>query len=219
MGLIAKLMVKMVNQCRKPKGRFGRIVAKGMNKGSHAKMAAWSLNHISVKPEDIILDIGCGGGRNVKVLAKIALEGKVYGIDNSEISVKISKKVNKELIENGNIEIQYASVSSLPFNEDTFDLVTGYETYYFWPDLINDLKGIYKVLKPGGTLAWINEGYKCENEKYRKRNEKWAKIGNFEIHTPEQFEEFFKKAGFTEIEIFTEKNKGWIIVKGKKPNI
>ncbi|MCK4239743.1 MAG: class I SAM-dependent methyltransferase, partial [Candidatus Lokiarchaeota archaeon] len=141
------------------------------------------------------------------------------GIDNSETAVEISKKVNKELIENGNIEIQYASVSSLPFNEDTFDLVTGYETYYFWPDLINDLKGIYKVLKPGGTLAWINEGYKCKNEKHRKRNEKWAKIGNFEIHTPEQFEEFFKKAGFTEIEIFTEKNQGWIIMKGKKPNI
>lgn len=200
-------MIRMVNQCRKPKGRFGRIVAKGMNKGGHAKMATWSLNHISVKPEDIILDIGCGGGRNVNVLAKIAIEGKVYGIDNSEISVEISKKVNKELIENGNIETQYASVSSLPFNEDTFDLVTGYETYYFWPDLINDLKGIYKVLKPGRTLAWINEGYKCENEKHRKRNEKWAKIGNFEIHTPEQFEEFFKKAGLLKLRFLQRKIK------------
>ncbi|MCK4239697.1 MAG: class I SAM-dependent methyltransferase [Candidatus Lokiarchaeota archaeon] len=209
-------MTKMLNQCRKPKGRFGRIMAKGMNKGPHAKMAVWSLNHISVKPNDIILDIGCGGGGNVNKLAKIAIEGKVYGIDNSEISVEISKKVNKELIENGNVEIQHASVSSLPFNENTFDLVTGYETYYFWPDLINDLKGIYKVLKPGGILALINEGYKSENEKYRKRNEKWAKIGNFEIHTPEQFKEFLTKAVFSEIEIFTEKNKGWIIVKGKK---
>ncbi len=209
-------MTKMLNQCRKPKGRFGRIMAKGMNKGAHAKMAVWSLNHVLVKPNDIILDIGCGGGGNVNKLAKIAIEGKVYGIDNSEISVEISKKVNKELIENGNVEIQHASVSSLPFNENTFDLVTGYETYYFWPDLINDLKGVYKVLKPGGILALINEGYISENEKYRKRNEKWAKIGNFEIHTPEQFKEFLTKAVFSEIEIFTEKNKGWIIVKGKK---
>lgn len=219
MGLIEKLMVKMVNQVRKPNGTIGRIIAKGMNKGAHARMAAWSLTYIQVRPDDIILDIGCGGGRNVYFFAKIAIKGKVYGIDYSETAVEISKKVNKKFIEKCNVEIQYASVSSLPFDEDTFDLVTGYETYYFWPDLINDLKGIFKVIKPGGTLALINEAYKCENEKYRKKAEKWAKAGNFEIHTLEQFKEFFINAGYSEIEVFTVKNKGWVIVKGKKPKV
>ncbi|MFX1255089.1 MAG: class I SAM-dependent methyltransferase [Promethearchaeota archaeon] len=209
------LAKKMVDQVRKPKGRFGRLMARGMNRG-HAKMANWGLTHISINSTDIILDVGCGGGGNVHKFANIILEGKVYGIDYSEVSVEVSKKVNKKLIEGGRVKIHHASVSSLPFENNTFDLVTGFEAYYFWPDLITDLKEIYRVLKTEGTLLLVNEAYKCANEKFRRRNEKWAKLGNFEIHSSKEFEEFLEKAGYSEIEVFEEKDKGWLAIKGKK---
>ena len=209
----------MVDQVRKPKGKFGKIVAKSMNKGPHAKMGIWGLNNISINIDAIILDIGCGGGGNIDRLVKIAVDGKVYGIDYSETSIHISRRVNKENIEKGLVEIQLTSVSNLPFSKNTFDLVTAFESYYFWPDLINDLKGIYKILKVGGTLALINEGYKSENQKFRKRNEKWSTIGNFDIHTPDDFKEFLTKAGYSEIEIIEEIKKGWILAKGKKINV
>jgi SAM-dependent methyltransferase len=211
-------MNKMVDQVRKPKGKFGKIVAKSMNKGPHAKMGIWGLNNISINIDAIILDIGCGGGGNIDRLVKIAVDGKVYGIDYSETSIHISRRVNKENIEKGLVEIQLTSVSNLPFSKNTFDLVTAFESYYFWPDLINDLKGIYKILKVGCTLALINGGYKSENQKFKKRNEKWSKIGNFDIHTPDDFKEFLTKAGYSEIEIIEEVKKGWIIAKGKKIN-
>jgi hypothetical protein len=70
----------------------------------------------------------------------------------------------------------------------------------------------------GCTLALINGGYKSENQKFKKRNEKWSKIGNFDIHTPDDFKEFLTKAGYSEIEIIEEVKKGWIIAKGKKIN-
>ncbi len=209
----------MVDQVRKPKGKFGKIVAKSMNKGPHAKMGIWGLNNISINIDAIILDIGCGGGGNIDRLVKIAVDGKVYGIDYSETSIHISRRVNKENIEKGLVEIQLTSVSNLPFSKNTFDLVTAFESYYFWPDLINDLKGIYKILKVGGTLALINGGYKSENQKFKKRNEKWSKIGNFDIHTPDDFKEFLTKAGYSEIEIIEEIKKGWILAKGKKINV
>ena len=135
---------KLVIQCRKPRGIFGKWVAKGMNKG-HSELASWGVNYISINPEDIILDIGCGGGMNIYNFAHKISSGKVFGIDYSDVSVQMSKKLNKNFIESGIVEIQKASVSSLPFSENSFDLVTGFETYYFWPDLINDLKGILKV--------------------------------------------------------------------------
>ena len=50
--------------------------------------------------------------------------------------------------------------------------------------MINDLRSIFDVLKPGGTLFLVNEAYKCKNEKIRKRNEKRSKIGKFTINTP-----------------------------------
>ncbi|MHA1491479.1 MAG: class I SAM-dependent methyltransferase [Promethearchaeota archaeon] len=210
------LMEKMVNQARKPDGKFGKIFTKGMNKGAHAKMAEWALKYIPIKLDANILDIGCGGGGNIDRMTKIAVDGKVYGIDYSEVSINTSKKVNKKNIEKGIVEIKHSSVSNLPFLENTFDLITGFEAYYFWPDLVNDLKGIYKVLKPGGTLALTNEAYKCKNEKLRKRSEKWSKIGHFDIHSPDEFREFLTKAGYSEIEIIEEEKKGWILIKGKK---
>jgi precorrin-6B methylase 2 len=39
----------------------------------------------SIGKQDIDLDVGCGGGRTVSKLAAIATQGKVYGIDHSEV--------------------------------------------------------------------------------------------------------------------------------------
>ena len=46
------LKQKLINQCRKTKGRFGKLIAKGMNKG-HSKMASWGISHISINQKDI----------------------------------------------------------------------------------------------------------------------------------------------------------------------
>jgi len=43
------------------------------------------LSHVSIKPHDEILDVGCGGGRTIAKLTEIASAGKVYGIDYSKI--------------------------------------------------------------------------------------------------------------------------------------
>jgi SAM-dependent methyltransferase len=130
--------------------------------------------------------------------------------------VEVSRKLNKKFIESGVVEIKKTSVSSLPFAESTFDLVTGFETYYFWPDLINDLKGIRNVLKPGGILLLVNKGFKSGIEKIQKRNEKWAKLGNFTLHTPKEIQQFLQEAGFSEVSINIEEEKGFLAALGKK---
>ena len=206
---------KIVTQVRNPNGRLGGLIARGMNKG-HAKLAKWGVSKIFIEPNYFILDIGCGGGGNIHRFGEMITDGKVYGIDSSETAINISKKINKHQIDNGIIEIHKASVSSLPFNSNFFNLVTGFESYYFWPDLVNDLKEIYRVLKPKGKLILVNEGYLCDNAKKRKRAEKWSILGNFHIHSPEEYEEFLTKAGFINIQIFEERKKGWIAVIGVK---
>ncbi len=205
----------LVNQVRKPNGKLGRIIAKGMNRG-HSKLAKWGLSHISIESNYKILDIGCGGGANIRHFAEIITEGKLYGIDYSETSVYISRKENKKYIEKGIVEISQSTVSALPFQDNFFDLVTGFEAYYFWPDLIKDLKEIYRVLKPTGFLLLVNEGYIGTNEMKRKKAEKWAKLGNFTIHTPEEYRMFLKKAGYSNIQLFENYMKGWITAISSK---
>ncbi len=213
MGPIEKLMGKMVKQCRKPTGGFGRLIARSMNYG-HSKVTRWGLSQVSINEEDMILDIGCGGGKTVNTLAKTATEGKTYGIDYSEISVAVASKTNKRFLDAGRVEILLGSVESLPFSDGFFDLVTAVEAYYFFPDLINNLKEIRRVLKSGGTIALINEAYR--HDKFEKRNAKWARMGEFDYHSPEEFRKVLKDAGFSSIKIHTLEDKNWITAIGRK---
>ena len=199
----------MVNQVRKPRGLIGKKITRKMNI-VHASLAEWGLSHIKLGKDMIILDVGCGGGANVTYFAKIAAEGKVFGIDYSPISVKVSRELNKKYIEEGIVEVQEGSVSKLPFEDNTFDVVSGFEAYYFWPDLINDLKEIRRVLKNNGELLLVNEGYKCENKVAMDIIERWAKPGNLKLYSPEEYNNFLTKAGFSDIRIFEQKEKGWI---------
>lgn len=208
-----RFMEKMVKQCRKPTGLFGRFVGMGMNWG-HIKLQRWSLSHISIKPNAYILDVGCGGGKAFQELALISSSGKVCGIDYSEEIVQLAQKINKTFIENGHVEIMHGSVSSLPFRDGMFNLVTAFEAYYFWPNFIDDLKEIKRVLKPGGTLLIANEVYK--HEKFEKRNVQWAKWGNMMLHTPEEYRGFLTEAGYRAIEIDDVPEKNWIAAIAKK---
>ena len=49
--------------------------------------------------------------------------------------------------------MQQASVAELPFEAEQFDVVTAFETVYFWPELAQNFREVYRVLKPGGTFC------------------------------------------------------------------
>lgn len=204
---------KLVRQCRKPQGLLGRIVGRAMNTG-HARVRRWGLGHLSEEPASAVLDVGCGGGGALRDMASSFPSAKLYGIDYSQDMVLLAKKVNKRLIETGRIEITHGSVSSLPFSDDVFDLVTAFESYYFWPDLVHDLQEIKRVLKQGGTLLLVNEVY--ESDKFRDRNTKWAAWADMHLHSPAGYREFLKKAGYGVIEVDELVEKNWIAATGKK---
>jgi len=206
-------MAKMVRQCRKPRGLFGKFVGMGMNTG-HGKLQRWGLSHIAINLDAFILDVGCGGGKAVQDLAQISSTGKVCGIDYSEEMVQLAKKTNKKFVEKGHVDIMHGFVSSLPFPDCMFNLVTAFETYYFWPNLIGDLKEIKRVLKTDGTLLMANEVYK--HEKFEKRNLKWAKWSDMMLHTAEEYREFLTEAGYFDVVIFEIPEKNWITAIAQK---
>ena len=101
------------NTC-KPKGIGGKIMVNMMNSG-HSSMAEWGFTHIEIAENNICLDIGCGGGANVKKLLEKSPHGKETGIDYSEISVEKSQKINKAEISNKRCKILQGNVMELPF--------------------------------------------------------------------------------------------------------
>jgi len=212
------LASKMLNQLRNPRGWAGRWNLRGMNR-RHSRLTDWGLKHVSIDSNAAILDIGCGGGRTIHKLAAIATKGKVYGVDYSETSVAASRKTNEECIMSGRVEIFHGSVSHLPFPDQMFALATAVETHFYWPDLPADLREVSRVLKPGGALVIVAEVYK--GGKYDRSVQRFADMMKnnafpYSNLSVDEHRELFVRAGFTDVQVIEEYDKGWICAIGRR---
>ncbi len=120
---------------RKPEGLGGKLMLAMMNVG-HRALADWGLQFAEIAKNARVLDCGCGGGANIRTMLKKCPNGEVKGVDYSPVSVEKAKKVNEDAILNGRCVILQGNVADLIFAANQFDLVTAFETIYFWPDLL-----------------------------------------------------------------------------------
>ena len=203
------LLGRLLSQCGKPRGRFGRFLVRGMNFG-HSGLTRWGLTKVEISENASILDIGCGGGRTLERLASLTRLGKAVGIDYSKDSVAVARKRNQRLIASGRVEVIHGSVSSMPFPDATFDLVSAVEAYYFWPDIAGDLAEVRRVMKPSGQLVIIAGMYR--GSRFDKRNERLIRAGGMRCFSVQEFEETLQHAGFPAVAVTVEPRKGWICV-------
>lgn len=206
--------IYLMMQVRRPSKWVGQPFIWLMNR-SHSKLTDWGLEHARIEENFAILDVGCGGGRTIQKLYALAPEGKVYGVDYAEGSVAASRRKNANGIQAGHVKIKQASVSQLPFADNKFDLATAIETQYYWPDLLNDMQEILRVLKPGGRLLIIAESYK--NGAGSQFSERILKLLGSRSLGVEDQRELYTQAGYEDVQIFEEQKKGWICASGKKP--
>src|SRR3984885_13732417 len=205
-----------VNQCQNPAGWMGRLVLRNMN-SRHSKVTDWGLSHASIGKQDIILDVGCGGGRTVSKLAAIATQGKVYGIDHSTESVAIAMRTNKRWIDIARVEIREGSVSRLPFSDGACEVITAVETHFWWPALPTDLREVLRVLKSGGRLIIIAEVYRGAESFSSKAMERYSERTGLALLTVDEHRGLVTNAGYSEVHVIAEPSKGWICCIGSKP--
>ena len=185
------ILKKFFTNCACPKGKMGRIMLSMMN-FSHAPLTNWGLNFINFKDGWTMLDIGCGGGATIKRLLKHSKGSKVYGIDISRESVAKSKKNCADMLDK-QVFISQGSVEMLPYDNEKFDLVTAVETIYFWPNLSNCFKEVYRVLKPGGQFAIIVEA--------ANKDSVWTNVvEGMTTYSTEQILTMLHDAGFSQTE-------------------
>ena len=184
------------SQCARPEGFLGRCMLRFMNFG-HAPLTNWGLDHVAFSEGMTMLDVGCGGGATLKRLLLRSPKGKVYGIDISEESVAKAKKVNKDLLDS-QVFVEQGSADSLPWEDQTFDVVTAVETVYFWPDLPKCFQEVKRVLKPGGQFAIMLEVIES--------NSGWTNVvDGMTVYPPEQLKDMMEQAGFSDVEVFRKK--------------
>jgi SAM-dependent methyltransferase len=113
--------------------------------------------------------------------------------------------------------LREADVSDLPYDDGRFDLVVAFNAHYFWSDLAEGLRGIMRVLRPGGTAALAGGEY--FGGKYDARNRRLASKGRMNCQTLPELRDALCEAGYANTEIHEEWDRGWFCVAGRKPGV
>lgn len=199
---------------RKPRNTVGGKFMLSMMNSMHNKKALWAINqHITLKGCEDILDIGCGGGQNISHLLK-RTSGKVFGMDYSSASVSASLRKNEKEANAKRTEVVQANVSSIPFDSETFDVVTAFETIYFWSEIANDFKEVYRIIKPGGRFFVCNE-----ISEFNKQSQRWKNIIDMQVYTVEEIASLMLSAGFNKVTPHKHPDQQAICIVGTKNKV
>jgi arsenite methyltransferase len=109
-----------------------------------------------IRPGSIILDVGCGAGFDLSVAARLTgPEGVVHGVDLTEaMATRARENLKKAGI--ANVHVQLVQSESLPFNDNTFDVVVSNGVINLSPDKETLFREINRVLKPGGWFGFAD---------------------------------------------------------------
>ena len=174
-----------------PSGWLGRMIAKRMTERTTLD-AEWTVSLLNIQPSSRVLEIGFGGGVSTQLASQKAPQGFVVGIDHSATMVQAASKRNAGAIQAGRMELKQGDAASIPYPDESFDIVFSLHSIYFWKDPVECLKGFRRVLKPGGLLAITIQ------PKNRWRQEQLDAPG-MTLFFGDQIAEMFASAGFQNI--------------------
>jgi len=142
----------LTKQFGSPSGFFGKFIGNRMAKGN-VYDARWTVSLLDIQPNDRILEIGFGPGVSTQLASEKASKGFVAGIDHSRTMVQAASQRNASAIQAGLMELKHGDVSALPYPDESFDTAFSLHSIYFWPNPVDCLKELRRVLKPGGLLG------------------------------------------------------------------
>lgn len=187
---------------------YGRAQLRGMN-NRYSLLSTWGLSHVFFQRKRLVLDVGCGGGKNLKRLLNQSKNINAIGVDQSSESVKTSTRKNRRAVKSGRLQVVQGSVEALPFASNLFDLVTAVESVHYW-EIEKGLSEVYRTLKKGGQFLIVNETQTSDG-----LGAYLAEVG-FKVYTKQQLESYLKKAGFSKIRTDVNENGKWIAIVAEK---
>ncbi len=200
------MLKKLFQNARMPQNNWGgRLFLCGMN-FFHRGGARWALRFLDLRNAQSILDVGCGGGQNIRTMLRNCPDALVFGLDFSPASVRKAATLNHVAVVEGRTTVSEGNVNAMPYEMESFDVVTAFETVYFWQPLDDCLREVWRVMKPKGRFLVM-----CEANDPVKAVVWTRKIKGMTAYTPQELERRLVHAGFTSVEVHTYKKRMCLI--------
>ena len=104
-----------------------------------------ALARVGLEPGQLVLDIGCGAGAFLQLVTERG--ARAFGLDASEALLDVARTRVPDA------DLRVGDMEALPYDDDTFDLVTGFNAFFFANDIVAALREAGRVAKPGAAVV------------------------------------------------------------------
>jgi SAM-dependent methyltransferase len=104
-----------------------------------------ALARVGLGPGHLVLDIGCGAGAFLRLVTERG--ARAFGLDASDALLDLAR------IRVPDADLRVGDMEALPYDDDTFDLVTGFNAFFFANDVVAALREAGRVAKPGAAIV------------------------------------------------------------------
>ena len=182
-----------------------KVLPRIINVACGMKSANEHRRRVCAGLEGHVLEIGFGSGLNVPFYPSTVTS--VAAVEPADTAWQIAQK----RVTASDIDIERAGLDgqSLPFDDDTFDSAISTWTLCTIPDAHRALTEVRRVLKPGGTLHFVEHGLAPDEKVQRTQNRmnglQQKVFGGCNLNRP--IARLITDAGFTikEVDVFYEK--------------
>jgi SAM-dependent methyltransferase len=103
-----------------------------------------ALERLSPVPGQTVLEVGCGTGVFLQAAVEAGLD--VHGLDASAELVELARRRVPDA------DVRQGEMEALPFGDASFDVVAGFNSFFFASDMLVALREARRVVRPGGTV-------------------------------------------------------------------
>jgi len=128
-----------------------------MTLGHEARLREITLDLVSLRPGEKVLDVGCGtGSLAIAARRRVSASGTVAGIDPAPEMVARARQ--KAVSASSDVRFETAVIESLPFDSGEFDVVLSSLMIHHLPKRIRPaaFAEVHRVLKPSGRFLAVD---------------------------------------------------------------